>query len=66
MALRSILVSPKFLFRVESQPPGIAPDTAYRLSDIDLASRLSFFIWSSIPDETLLDRRRKERCIGPR
>ena len=55
MALRSILVSPKFLFRVESQPPGIAPNVAYRLSDIDLASRLSFFIWSSIPDETLLD-----------
>jgi mono/diheme cytochrome c family protein len=55
MALRSILVSPKFVFRVESQPPGIAPNTAYRLSDIDLASRLSFFIWSSIPDETLLD-----------
>jgi len=55
MALRSILVSPKFLFRVESQPPGIAPDIAYRLSDIDLASRLSFFLWSSIPDETLLD-----------
>jgi mono/diheme cytochrome c family protein len=55
MALRSILVSPKFLFRVESQPQGIAPNMAYRLSDIDLASRLSFFIWSSIPDETLLD-----------
>jgi uncharacterized protein DUF1592/uncharacterized protein DUF1588/uncharacterized protein DUF1587/uncharacterized protein DUF1585/uncharacterized protein DUF1595/cytochrome c len=55
MALRSILVSPKFLFRLESQPPGIAPNMAYRLSDIDLASRLSFFIWSSIPDETLLD-----------
>jgi mono/diheme cytochrome c family protein len=55
MALRSILVSPKFLFRVESQPAGIAPNTPYRLSDIDLASRLSFFIWSSIPDETLLD-----------
>ncbi|MCM3880456.1 MAG: DUF1592 domain-containing protein [Vicinamibacterales bacterium] len=55
MALRSILVSPKFIFRVESQPPGVAPNTAYRLSDIDLASRLSFFIWSSIPDETLLD-----------
>jgi hypothetical protein len=55
MALRSILVSPKFLFRVESQPAGIAPNTPYHLSDIDLASRLSFFIWSSIPDETLLD-----------
>ncbi len=55
MALRSILVSPKFLFRAESQPAGIAPNTAYHVSDIDLASRLSFFIWSSIPDEALLD-----------
>ena len=55
MALRSILISPKFLFRVESQPAGIAPNTAYRLSDVDLASRLSFLIWSSIPDETLLE-----------
>ncbi len=55
MALRSILVSPKFLFRVESQPPTVAPNTPYRLTDIDLASRLSFFLWSSIPDDTLLD-----------
>ena len=55
MALRSILLSPNFLFRVESQPATVAPNTAYRLSDIDLASRLSFFIWSSIPDDTLLD-----------
>jgi hypothetical protein len=55
MALRTILVSPKFLFRAESQPPGVAPNTAYHLSDTDLASRLSFFIWSSIPDEALLD-----------
>jgi len=55
MALRTILVSPKFLFRAESQPPAVAPNTAYHLSDTDLASRLSFFIWSSIPDEALLD-----------
>lgn len=55
MALRSILVSPKFLFRVESQPSTVAPNTPYRLSDIDLASRLAFFLWSSIPDDTLLD-----------
>jgi hypothetical protein len=55
MALRSILVSPKFLFRVESQPSTVAPNAPYRLSDIDLASRLSFFLWSSIPDDTLLD-----------
>jgi mono/diheme cytochrome c family protein len=55
MALRSILLSPEFLFRLEAQPPAVAPNTPYRLSDIDLASRLSFFIWSSIPDDTLLD-----------
>ena len=55
MALRSILLSPNFLFRAESQPATVAPNTAYRLSDIDLASRLSFFIWSSIPDDTLID-----------
>src|SRR5215831_14986535 len=55
MALRSILLSPEFLFRLEAQPQNVAPNTPYRLSDIDLASRLSFFIWSSIPDDMLLD-----------
>jgi len=55
MALRKILLSPKFLFRLESQPPGVTANTPYRLSDMDMASRLSFFIWSSIPDDTLLD-----------
>ena len=55
IALRAILISPRFLFRVEQDPPGIAPKTAYRLSDLDLASRLSFFLWSSIPDDELLD-----------
>ena len=55
MALRAVLVSPEFLFRVEQDPPGVAPDTAYRISDLELASRLSFFLWSSIPDDELLD-----------
>lgn len=55
MALRAILVSPKFLFRIESDPGGIPPNTPYRLSDLELASRLSFFLWSSIPDDQLLD-----------
>ena len=54
MAIRSILVSPDFLFRLESQPAGAAPNTPYRLSDLDLASRLSFFLWSSIPDDELV------------
>jgi hypothetical protein len=55
MALRAVLMNPEFLFRVEQDPSGIAPGTAYRVSDIELASRLSFFLWSSIPDDELLN-----------
>ncbi len=55
MALRRLLVSPEFLFRVERDPDGVGPGTNYRLSDLELASRLSFFLWSSIPDDELLD-----------
>jgi hypothetical protein len=55
MALSAVLVSPQFLFRVEQDPAGIAPNTAYRVSDLELASRLSFFLWSSIPDDQLLE-----------
>jgi len=54
LALQKILVSPEFLFRVELAPAGAAPGTAYQISDIELASRLSFFLWSSIPDDELL------------
>ncbi len=54
-ALERVLVSPDFLFRIEADPRGIAPATAYKVSDIELASRLSFFLWSSIPDDELLD-----------
>jgi hypothetical protein len=54
MALSGVLVSPEFLFRVEQDPAGIPPNTVYRISDLELASRLSFFLWSSIPDEELL------------
>jgi mono/diheme cytochrome c family protein len=53
-----VLVSPDFLFRIEIDPvpgEGIAPGAAYNLSDVELASRLSFFLWSSIPDDELLD-----------
>ena len=53
-ALRLILASPKFLFRAEPDPAGAAPGTIYRLGDLELASRLSFFLWSSIPDDELL------------
>jgi mono/diheme cytochrome c family protein len=55
MALAGVLVSPNFLFRLEPDPPGIAPNTPYRISDLELASRLSFFLWSSIPDDELLN-----------
>jgi mono/diheme cytochrome c family protein len=54
-ALERVLVSPDFLFRIEADPSGVVPGAKYRISDVDLASRLSFFLWSSIPDETLLD-----------
>jgi hypothetical protein len=54
-ALSAVLVSPEFLFRVENDPTGVAPNTAYRISDLALASRLSFFLWSSIPDDELLE-----------
>ena len=53
--LERILVSPQFLFRIERQPLKVVPGALYRISDIDLASRLSFFLWSSIPDDELLD-----------
>ena len=53
-ALRRVLVSVNFLFRVEQDPSGVAPGTPYRLNDLELASRLSFFLWSSIPDDELL------------
>ena len=55
MALRAVLVSPEFLFRVERDPEGVSPKTPYRISQLELASRLSFFLWSSIPDDELLE-----------
>ncbi len=53
-AVEAILVSPHFLFLVEQDPAGSAPGSVHRISDLELASRLSLFLWSSIPDETLL------------
>ena len=53
--IERILASPSFLFRIEDEPAGKAPGTVYRLNDLTLASRLSFFLWSSIPDDELLD-----------
>jgi len=54
MALRRILASPQFVYRFERDPVGIAPATLYRISDLEMASRLSFFLWSSLPDDQLL------------
>ncbi|WP_165252993.1 DUF1592 domain-containing protein [Paludisphaera soli] len=54
-ALGAILVNPGFLFRIETDPSGVAPGSAYRVPDVELASRLSFFLWSSIPDDELLE-----------
>lgn len=54
-ALERLLVDPSFLFRVERDPVGAAPGAAYRITDIELASRLSFFLWSSIPDDALIE-----------
>ena len=54
-ALERILIDPEFLFRIERDPTGVVPGTIYPLGDLELASRLSFFLWSSIPDDELID-----------
>lgn len=53
-ALERVLVSPQFLFRIERDPPSTARGATHRITDVELASRLSFFLWSSIPDDHLL------------
>jgi hypothetical protein len=53
-ALRVMLATPKFLFRAEPDPANVTPGQIYKIDDLSLASRLSFFLWSSIPDEELL------------
>ena len=64
-ALESILVDPEFLFRIEVDPPGAAPGTAYRLRGVELAARLSFFLWASIPDDELLEAAAAGRLRDP-
>jgi mono/diheme cytochrome c family protein len=63
--LERILASPSFLFRIEREPSNLAAGTAYRLSDLELASRISFFMWSSIPDEELLNLAIRGRLKDP-
>ncbi|MCY4598833.1 MAG: DUF1592 domain-containing protein [Acidobacteria bacterium] len=64
-ALEALLSMPEFLLRIERQPRGAAPGAAYRLSDLELASRLSFFLWRSIPDEELIDLAAGGRLSDP-
>jgi hypothetical protein len=63
--LRFILVNPRFVFRAEQDPEGVAPGAVYSISDLELASRLSFFLWSSIPDDTLLTVARQGKLRTP-
>ena len=63
--IEALLVSPKFLFRVEQTPAEAAPGAPYRIHDLDLASRLSFFLWSSIPDDELVDLAARGRLREP-
>jgi hypothetical protein len=63
--LRAMLVSPDFLFRIERDPAGIAAGAVHRVTDVELASRLSFFLWSSIPDEELLTVAEKKKLQDP-
>ncbi len=65
LALQRILVSPEFLFRIEQDPEDGAPNTPYPISDLDLASRLSFFLWSSIPDDLLLELAERGELRNP-
>src|SRR5215472_17088966 len=64
-ALVRILAAPRFVFRVERDPANVAPGAAYRLGDVELASRLSFFLWSSIPDDELLRVAEQGRLKDP-
>ena len=65
MVLARILASPQFIYRIEEEPATVAPGQTYRISDVDLASRLSFFLWSSAPDEALLTSARQGRLSDP-
>jgi hypothetical protein len=64
-ALSRMLVDPRFLYRFESEPDDVAVGDVYRISDLELASRLSFFLWSSIPDDELLELAAAERLHEP-
>ena len=63
--LMAILASPKFLYRAEPAPANAAPGSVYRISDLEFASRLSFFLWSQGPDQTLLDLAAQKKLSDP-
>ena len=65
MALRRILADPEFIFRFEPPPAAVPPGQPYRISDTELASRLSFFLWSSIPDDELLNLAAQNKLHEP-
>ena len=65
LALERMLVDPDFLLRIERDPAGAAPGAPYRLSDVEIASRLSFFLWGSIPDGPLLDAAERGALTDP-
>jgi hypothetical protein len=64
-ALQAVLISPEFLFRIEQDPANIPPNTPYHLTDLEVASRLSFFLWSSIPDDELLNLAAEGKLTDP-
>ncbi len=64
-ALSRILIDPRFLFRFEEEPDDLAPGTPYKISDLELATRLSFFLWSSVPDVELLSLAEQEKLSDP-
>ena len=66
LALEAMLVSPEFLFRIERDPNPTDPEKSHRLSDVELASRLSYFLWSSMPDDELLGLAETGKLQTPR
>jgi Protein of unknown function (DUF1592)/Protein of unknown function (DUF1588)/Protein of unknown function (DUF1585) len=63
--LEAILASPHFIFRLEKEPPTAAPGSTYRVADVDLASRLSFFLWGTLPDQELLTLAEQNKLSAP-
>src|SRR5437773_2988922 len=65
MVLARILADPRFIYRIETEPPTAKANQPYRISDLDLASRLSFFFWSSVPDDELIDAASQGKLKDP-